>query len=169
MAECSESTGMISAPVFSAASITSSPAQTRVSLLAKAIRFFSPMAASVGLSPTIPTTAVTTVSASGSAAASSRAANPPSTLVSVSFSRTAKSRAAASSVITARRGWNFRTCASKRSTLLFAVSAATQRPNCSATSRVWRPMEPVDPNIDIVFVIFLVLLQQPKKSGWKKC
>ena len=66
MAECSESTGTISAPYFLVSAITSSPAHTRVSLLAKAMRFFLRMAASVGSSPTLPMTAVTTVSASAS-------------------------------------------------------------------------------------------------------
>ena len=43
--------------------MTSSPAQTRVSLLARAMRFFPSMAASVGRRPTAPDTAVTTQSA----------------------------------------------------------------------------------------------------------
>ena len=47
------------------ADITSSPAHTRVSLLARAMRLPSRMAARVGRSPTIPTTAVSTVSALG--------------------------------------------------------------------------------------------------------
>ena len=59
---CSESTGTISAPYLSAASITSSPAHTSVSLLASAMRLPFSMAASVGRSPTLPITAVTTVS-----------------------------------------------------------------------------------------------------------
>ena len=125
MAECSESTGTISAPKRSAASITSSPAQTRVSLLARAMRFFSLMAASVGFSPTIPTTAVTTISASGNIAASSSPSGPPTTLVEVSANRTARSRAAEVLVRTANSGRNFRTWASSRSTLELAVKAAT--------------------------------------------
>ena len=136
MAECSLSTGTISAPQRSASLITSSPAQTSVSLLAKAIRFFSRMAANVAFNPTMPTTAVTTVSASGITAASTRASVPANTFTDVSCKRTASSFAAASSVITARRGRNFRHCASIRSTLELAVSAATRRPSCSATSKV---------------------------------
>ena len=63
IAECSESTGTISAPISSARGMTSSPAHTRVSLFARAMRFLASMAASVGLSPTEPDTAVTTHSA----------------------------------------------------------------------------------------------------------
>ena len=153
MAECSESTGTISAPAASAASMTNSPAQTRVSLLARAMRFFSLMAARVGFNPTIPTTAVTTVSASGIVAASIRASKLPMTFVSVSARRTARSFAAASSVSTARRGLNCRACSSMRSTLAWAVKAATRRPICSATSSVWRPIEPVEPKMEIVLLI----------------
>ena len=162
MAECSESTGTISAPCVSAASITSCPAQTNVSLLARAMRFFSRMAARVGRRPTIPTTAVTTVSASGQTAASNRASGPPKTLVSMSARRTARSRAAASSVRTASRGRNFRTCASSRSTSMWAVRAATRSPSCSATSNVWRPIEPVAPKIEIVLLIALSYSKQLK-------
>ena len=153
MAECSESTGTISAPRLSAASITSSPAQTSVSLLARAMRLPSRMAARVGLRPTMPTTAVTTVSTPGSVAAVERAETPPWTRVFVSARRTFKSLAAASSVMITCRGRNFRACSSASATLLWAVMAATVSPSCSATSRVCRPMEPVEPKIDIVFVI----------------
>ncbi len=70
MAECSESTGIMSTPFSRADVITSSPAQTRVSLLARAIRFLAAIAARVGISPTEPETAVTTQSASAMVAAS---------------------------------------------------------------------------------------------------
>ena len=70
MAECSESTGTISAPVCAALGITISPAHTRVSLLASAMRFLASIAASVGFKPIEPETAVTTQSASSSVAAS---------------------------------------------------------------------------------------------------
>ena len=76
MAECSLSTGMISAPYRLAASITSSPAQTRVSLLAKATRLPASMAAMVGHSAAMPTTAVTAASLSGRDAARRRPSRP---------------------------------------------------------------------------------------------
>ena len=62
---CSESTGMISAPVCPARSITISPAVTNVSLLARPMRFFASTAARVGARPAMPTMPVITVSASG--------------------------------------------------------------------------------------------------------
>ena len=67
----------MSAPFSRARAITSSPAHTRVSLLARAMRLPASMAARVGRSPAMPTTAVTTVSARGRTAASSRACSPP--------------------------------------------------------------------------------------------
>ena len=76
MAECSLSTGRISAPRRRAAAITRSPPQTRVSLLARATRLPRSTAARVGVSPTMPTTAVTTVSLSGRAAASTSPSMP---------------------------------------------------------------------------------------------
>ena len=108
----------------------------------------------------MPTTAVTTVSASGAAAASVSASGPPSTAVSVSASRTARSLAAASSVITASLGRNFRHWASIRSALAWAVRAATRSPSCSATSSVWRPMEPVAPKMEIVLLIAYALTRR---------
>ena len=51
------------------------------------------------------------------------------------------------------RGRYWRHCASIRSTLRSAVSAATRSPSSSATDSVCRPMEPVEPKIVIVFVI----------------
>ena len=103
-AECSESTGRISAPKSWASSITSSPPHTKVSLLARAMRLPSRMAAMVGRRPTIPTTAVSTVSALGRAAASIRPSIPASTFTEVSARRTFKSAAAFSSMSTASSG-----------------------------------------------------------------
>ena len=55
------------------------------------------MAASVGSSPTLPTTAVTTVSASSACAAARRPSDPDSTSISVSRRRCRSSSAAAAS------------------------------------------------------------------------
>ena len=79
MAECSESTGTISAPFSVARAVTKGPAQTIVSLLARAMRLPPSMAARVGASPAMPTTAVTTVSAWGRAAAAKTPSSPPRT------------------------------------------------------------------------------------------
>ena len=54
---------------------------------------------------------------------------------------------------TASAGWNLRHCCSIKSKLLPQVRAATESPRCSTTERVWRPMEPVEPKMDTVFVI----------------
>ena len=97
MAECSLSTGTMSAPYAAAWAITSSPAHTSVSLLARAMRRPRRMAASVGSSPTLPTTAVTTVSASWACAAARRPSGPDSTSMSVSRSRCRSTSAAAAS------------------------------------------------------------------------
>ena len=97
MALCSESTGSSSAPRQRTSSITSSPAQTRVSLLAKARRLPAFRAARAGRRPTAPDMAATTVSASGRAAASSSPVMPAATRTGVSASRVFSSRAAASS------------------------------------------------------------------------
>ena len=61
MALCSESTGSILEPYFFAASMTSLPAVTNVSLFAKAISVEFLIASIVGTRPIIPT-AVTSVS-----------------------------------------------------------------------------------------------------------
>ena len=97
MAECSLSTGTISAPWVFAAAMTSSPAQTSVSLLARAMRFFARMASSVGRRPIAPETAVTTQSLSSSDAASIRPSSPLPTRTSMSATATRKRFAASSS------------------------------------------------------------------------
>ena len=97
MAECSESTGTISAPFSFARAMTRSPAHTSVSLLARAMRFFASMAARVGLSPTAPDTAVTTQSLSERVAASIRPSMPEPTRISVSATAILNCFAASSS------------------------------------------------------------------------
>ena len=166
MALCSESTGTISAPQRAASAITSSPAQTSVSLFASAMRFFCAMAASVGSRPTLPLTAVTTVSACGSCAASSRPSGPSATRTSGrSRSRSRSTRAASQSYSTASSGRNSRTCCSSRSTCRFAVSAATPSPSSRATCSVCRPMEPVAPRSEITFVMSFSFTAAPCKRS----
>ena len=70
IAECSESTGTSLDPYCLTSLVISSPATTRVSLLASAIVFPALMALIVGASPLYPTMAVTTMSTSSAAAAS---------------------------------------------------------------------------------------------------
>ena len=148
-AECSESTGTTSAPWAAAPSITSSPPQTRVSLLARAMRLPRSTAARVGLRPTTPTTAVITVSARSRVAASMRPSGPEATRTEVSARRTRRSSAAAPSIITASSGLNRRAWASTKAASRLAVSAATVMPHAAITSNDCRPMEPVEPRIEI--------------------
>ena len=149
MAECSLSTGTISTPRRRAAAITSSPAQTRVSLLARATRLPASMAARVGRRPTIPTTAVTTVSLSGRDAASSRPSIPQAARMFKSDSRSLRARASSRSQSTTRRGRNCLACRSSRSIFRRAVRASTRTPSRAQTSRVCRPMEPVEPRSEM--------------------
>ncbi len=68
IALCSLSTGRILIPLSSASFITISPAITRVSLLARAISLPALIADIVGIRPTAPTSAETTISTSGKVA-----------------------------------------------------------------------------------------------------
>ena len=133
--------------------MTSFPAHTMVSLLAKAMRLPFRMAARVGSSPATPITAVTTVSASARVAASKTPRGPAATRMGVSARRTFKSAAADSSTAATSLGRNFRACSSSSREFRLAVSAATVRPQACATSRVCRPMEPVDPSTERVLFI----------------
>ncbi len=101
------------------------PAVTRVSLLARAISLPASMAAMVGRIPIMPTTAVTTISASGSVAAWISPSMPETTLTSRSATFTRSSAALASSQTQATLGANSRICSSSRPMLLPAASAVT--------------------------------------------
>ena len=76
IAECSLSTGTISPPCRRAVAITISPATTSVSLFASATRLPAASAARVASSPAAPTTALSTIAASGCVAASTRHSGP---------------------------------------------------------------------------------------------
>ncbi len=92
MAECSLSTGTIDDSDSEIIFVIISPATTNVSLLAKAIIFPARIAATVGISPLYPTMAVTTMSASGIAAASATASAPACTSIGKSFKASFKFR-----------------------------------------------------------------------------
>ena len=81
MAECSESTGMTGARHRFASAMTSSPATTRVSLLARAIFLPARTAASVGARPAKPTMADTTVSTEEETTDMAAASSPVYTLI----------------------------------------------------------------------------------------
>ena len=134
------------------------PAVTRVSLLARAMSFPASMAAMVGRIPIIPTTAVTTRSASGDTAASISPSMPLATFTSISATAARSSFAFSSSQRQASLGLNSRICSSKSFTLLPAARAVT----CMSllyltTSNVWVPIEPVEPRIAIFFIITYIL------------
>src|SRR3954464_7273913 len=145
-AECSESTGMICAPVASASWVTSSPPTTSDSLLARARSMPSPSVATVGPSPTEPTSALSTRSASDSITRVIRPAGPVSTSPSVHASA---ARAAASRSASAMR---CTPCARACST-----SASHERPADRPTSSMSSepstissacvPIEPVEPRM----------------------
>ena len=70
-------------------------------------------------------------------------------------SRRASSKAGSSSDTAASWGRNSLACSSRRSIFRPAVRAATRTPSSRHTSRACRPMEPVEPRREIVFVIAL--------------
>ena len=163
---------MISTPYLSASAITSSPAQTRVSLLANPILLPARIAAKVGFKPTIPTMAVMTQSASAITAASIRPSSPHSTFTFRSEILASKSRAAASDDITASLGLNSRHCWAMRSTFVPAVNAHTEMSIRLIISRLCRPIEPVEPKIDTHFTIISPLdshRKQEQKDLHQRC
>ena len=150
---CSLSTGSMETPHFSARSIIICPAVTNVSLLARAICLPDWIAAMVGRMPIIPTTAVTTVFASSSVAASINPSIPETIRTFISRTFVLNSCAFFSSQTAARRGLNSRICCSSSLILLWAARAVISRSPCSlATSSVWVPIDPVEPNIAIFLI-----------------
>src|SRR5580692_7964480 len=143
-AQCSESTGTISAPgVLRAFCTTGAPAM-RDSLLAKARRRPASRAAIVTGSPAKPTTALSTTSAPCAAAtmpsSPTNTSMPPGTP-----SRTAAWRAG--SPMTTTSGWNSVAWATSTSAERCAASAWTRKRCGSArtTSRACVPTEPEEP------------------------
>ena len=125
MAECSESTGRMDTPFSFAKGIMMWPAVTNVSLFARAMSFPASMAAMVGRMPIIPTTAVTTISADSSVAASIRPSMPLTTLTSRSATAALSSFAFSFSQRQAIFGLNSLICSSSLLTLLPAARAVT--------------------------------------------
>ena len=156
IALCSLSTGRIGTPFSAASGMMMWPAVTSVSLLASAIFFPDSIAATVGLTPTIPMIPVTKYSYPSMEATSRMPSMPARTSTSRSLTLTLRSFAASSSYITALRGLNSRICASMRSTLARAQRAVISMSPCSlATSSVCLPIEPVEPKTAIFFTMYL--------------
>ena len=101
IALCSLSTGRIFTLCAAASGIIRCPAVTSVSLFASAISFPLSIAAIVGRIPIIPTTAVSTVSASGTVTSSIRPSIPAKIFTGRSATFTLSSCAAAGSNIAA--------------------------------------------------------------------
>ena len=91
----------------------------------------------------------TTVSLSGRDAASSRPSIPQAARMFKSDSRSLRARASSRSQSTTRRGRNCLACRSSRSIFRRAVRASTRTPSRAQTSRVCRPMEPVEPRSEM--------------------
>ena len=154
IALCSLSTGSSSPPPCFAVAVTSAPAMTSTSLLARTTALPARRAASVGISPAAPTVPTTTRSASVSAACSSsgvqRARAPADSSAERDSSRDDQ----------IRRGLNSRACSSSSVALRPAARPMTSnRSRCSrTTSSVWRPIEPVEPRMTSRLVFM--------KSSW---
>src|SRR5204863_7995988 len=123
MALCSLSTGKRETPACSTACVTICPAMTSVSLFASAIVLPAAIAAKVGLSPTKPEVAATTISASACVASSNNPCSPSTT--SGKASCAASSTPGMSAKHATRDGLNSCTCCVSNETLLRAAIATT--------------------------------------------
>src|SRR5579885_625682 len=154
IALCSLSTGSSRTPRSRTARVTSSPAITSTSLLAKAISLPAWIAARVGRRPRAPTSADITSCAWGWVAT----AQAPSMLWTIStltlLSRFRSSAARSPSATETSSGRNRSTWATSKSRLRPAAIAATRKRSGKrlTTSRVVTPTEPVEPSIEIVFI-----------------
>ncbi len=147
-AECSESTGVMRAPLARASSHISGPATTIASLLASATWRPARRAAAVGSSPSKPGMAATTASAS-SVAASTRPSAPVARRVPPGRCGATCSATAASH--TTSSGRNSAAWATSASALRRATRATGRYPCQRATSRVCMPIDPVEPSTTMRF------------------
>ena len=153
MAECSLSTGSSFTPCCATARVTRWPPVTRLSLLARARSWPLSMAVRLAPRPAMPTTLFSTTSGPSSAASCRRPSGPVSNLGAPARpDRAASSLAAASgSVMQTYFGWNSSICCRIFSTWLWADRPNTSYPCARITSRLWVPMEPVEPSSVIFF------------------
>ena len=149
IALCSLSTGKTRTPRRLAASITTSPAMTRISLLATAMSLPASIAASAGRKPPVPTIAIKTKSASGIVANFTNCSTPSgpqeSAVLASGNSRAASANSSAFE------------CAD--------IPTIRMRDGISfATLRALRPIEPVAPRI----TTFRILIRPPARSACRK-
>src|SRR3954452_15235607 len=131
--------------------MTSSPPTTSDSLLARATVLPAWSAASVGPSPALPTSALTTKSPSVSRASCSAAFGPTMNSTPLSWPRCAwMSRAASSSAIATCGGRNSRICPTNSSWFMPAADRPTTLNRSGlrrTTSSAWVPIDPVAPRM----------------------
>ena len=158
MAECSESTGRMGTWLSLAARVTISPATTMVSLLAKAMGLWCSMARRVGRSPAKPTMEAKTRSMDSISIKSATESIPQNTLMSWDAKASCTCWYFVLSAIATALGSNSNACAINRSALLPAQSTSTE--NRSRWRRItfsaWVPIEPVDPNMAILFISLIL-------------
>ena len=151
MALCSLSTGNIFTLFFAASDMIIFPAITSASFVARAISLPAFTAAYVGARPGEPTIAETTMSTPSRTAASTSPSSPETTFRSGNSFRS--SLADPSSNTAATSGLKAFICSASSLILLPTASALTL--NLSGwfeiTSRVFLPIEPVEPKIESVF------------------
>ena len=153
IALCSLSTGRRRTFFSFTSGMMRCPAVTRVSLFARAMSFPASIAAIVGRMPIMPTTAVTRISYPSMTAISKSPSMPETIFVPVSATRTASSFAFSSSQTPQIFGENSRIWLSSASMFLPAAIPTTSiSPFARTTSKVWVPMEPVEPRIAIRFI-----------------
>ena len=170
IALCSLSTGRIRTPYCSASGMMICPAVTKVSLLASAISLPALIPSIVGRIPIIPTIAVTRICVPSIAASSRSPSIPPTTLQSVSLTRSLSSAAFSSSPTAASLGENSRICSSSMEIFLPAARPRTCKSLFFLTiSRVWVPMEPVEPKIAIFIILTFSLNQHVCQKIDKRC
>ena len=155
---CSLSTGRIFTPRSRAAAMTNLPASTRISLLATATSLRERIAASVGRSPRVPTTAETTRFASGVSATSQSPSSPEKMRVPAGKApERSASRADASSKIATRRTPYFSAMtASLRQRERAATPTRRALSRCpSSTFSVFSPIDPVAPSKTIFRIVIV--------------
>ena len=160
IAECSLSTGKIFAPDTDFSRSIISPAITKLSLLLRATSTPDFTAFKVGSIPEDPTKPFTIISTSSRLANSNSPSLPVRTVTPTSFNSLLIKSTASASIITTYSGRYFFACSTNSFPFLFALNPKTlySSPKLSITFNVLVPMDPVEPSIEIFFII--IILQQ---------
>ncbi len=133
--------------------ITRCPPVTSDSLFASATSFLASMNLIVGTRPAMPTAALTTRSTFAPVHMFIAFAAPETMMVPVPLVLSLRSSSLLLSITAAACGANFLICSASSSTLELHTRASTLAlPSSATTSRVWVPMEPVEPYTAILFI-----------------